>query len=187
MPRRYRRSCNTCGKPYYGVGEFFCSNGCRKHNPETIEKIRLTNLGQKRSVEACINVGNAARGRRHSLITKEKMRLSHLREKGSNWQGGITRINLLIRNSSRCCRWREKVFERDNWTCQKCKYPKRGVELHAHHLKSFSDIIKDENIRSLDDISLESELWNIENGRTLCVPCHKKTETYCGRTNYKKI
>ena len=172
MPKRYRRNCNTCGRLYYGVGKFFCSSACNRHTPETIEKIRLTNLGQKRSKEACINVGNATRGRRHSVLTKEKMRLSHLREKGSNWQGGITRINLSIRNSARCCMWRDKVFEKDDWKCQLCL--EKGGYLHAHHLKSFSDIIKDENIKSLDDISPQSQLWDVENGSTMHIHCHKR-------------
>ena len=26
-----------------------------------------------------------------------------------------------------------------------------------------------------------TELWDLENGRTLCVPCHKLTDTYGGR------
>ena len=27
----------------------------------------------------------------------------------------------------------------------------------------------------------------IDNGRTLCIDCHKKTDTYGGRTIYKKV
>ena len=114
MPRRYRRNCDTCGKPYYGVGAFFCSIFCRRHTPETIEKIRLTNLGQKRSKEACINVGNAARGRFPSIVTRQKMRESrlkrppasaetrekirklHLGEKSHFWRGGITNLQHML-------------------------------------------------------------------------------------------
>ena len=33
--------------------------------------------------------------------------------------------------------WREAVFARDNWTCQKTKI--RGDELIAHHIQNFSD------------------------------------------------
>jgi hypothetical protein len=27
------------------------------------------------------------------------------------------------------------------------------------------------------------ELWNINNGLTLCIKCHKKTDTYCNQKN----
>lgn len=29
---------------------------------------------------------------------------------------------------------------------------------------------------------LNNDLWDINNGRTLCVDCHKKTETYGHKT-----
>ena len=33
--------------------------------------------------------------------------------------------------------WREAVFARDNWTCQ--KYGIKGGRLHPHHIKNFSE------------------------------------------------
>lgn len=65
--------------------------------------------------------------------------------------------------------WRKKVFDRDNYTCQMCPTPKRGVKLHADHIKPFT---------------FYPELrFDVNNGRTLCIPCHKKTETYAGRVH----
>lgn len=52
--------------------------------------------------------------------------------------------------------WRSKVFARDNYTCQICEQYS-GV-LHADHIKSWSD---NEELR-----------YDVNNGRTLCVPCH---------------
>lgn len=85
--------------------------------------------------------------------------------KNPSWKGGITPIHLKIRNSPEYAQWRKKVFERDNHTCVICK--KRNCLLNADHIKPFS---KYPELR-----------FDINNGRTLCVPCHKKTETYGGR------
>lgn len=85
--------------------------------------------------------------------------------KNPAWRGGITPVNKIVRKSIDYRIWRESVFERDNWTCVTCK--KRGVELNADHIKPFSLFI---NLR-----------FSLENGRTLCVSCHKKTETFAGK------
>jgi 5-methylcytosine-specific restriction endonuclease McrA len=83
-------------------------------------------------------------------------------EKTPNWKGGITPINKQARRTPEYIAWRKTVFERDNYTCVECGA--RGVELHADHIKSFAFYPK-----------LRHE---VSNGRTLCVPCHKKTPNY---------
>lgn len=83
----------------------------------------------------------------------------------ANWLGGITPANRLARKTAEYKAWRTAVFERDDYTCQSCGA--RGVELHADHIRPFS---------RFPELRL-----NLENGRTLCVPCHRLTDTYCGR------
>lgn len=78
------------------------------------------------------------------------------------WKGGITSENELARKSPEYKAWRKKVFERDNYTCVECK--KVGGNLHADHIQPFAYFKK-----------LRFELTN---GRTLCVDCHYKTDTY---------
>lgn len=86
-------------------------------------------------------------------------------ESNGFWKGGITSKNAMIRTSRDYRLWREAVFERDNWTCVWCS--QRGGKLNADHIKPFA---------------LFPELrLAIDNGRTLCVPCHKTTDTYAGR------
>jgi group I intron endonuclease len=49
----------------------------RKHSPETIEKIRASNLGKKRSAEARLNNSNARKGKKLSEETRLKIGLGH--------------------------------------------------------------------------------------------------------------
>mgnify|MGYP001558680270 CR=1 FL=1 len=95
----------------------------------------------------------------HKLSEETKLRLSWINEgDGSpNWKGGVTPENQLIRQRIEYRLWREAVFARDNWTCQKCR--KRGGKLVAHHIKYFSEY--------------PESRFAIDNGITLCKECHK--------------
>jgi hypothetical protein len=53
--------------------------------------------------------------------------------------------------------WRLKIYSRDNFTC--CSCGSVGGRLNAHHI-----------VRWVDD---KSKRYNIDNGVTLCVACHK--------------
>jgi hypothetical protein len=89
----------------------------------------------------------------------------HSGEKSNLWKGGITPVNAAIRTSLEYKNWRRFVFGRDDYTCQECGI--RGVYLHADHIKPFA---------YFPELRFETS-----NGRTLCVPCHKETDTYMGR------
>ena len=93
-------------------------------------------------------------------------------EKSYKWKGGITLLREEIRNCFKYRQWRSDIFTRDNFTCQKCG--KRGVYLEAHHIKSFDRIIEEYQIRILEQALNCEELWNINNGTTLCMDCHNR-------------
>ena len=130
----------------------------RKLDKEHKQKISLSLKGKKRSIE----VRNKMSGEYHW-----------------NWKGGISNIKKSIRHIPEYIQWRSDIFERDNWTCQTCG--KRGCYLEAHHVKQFITIIKEYNIESLEDARNCEELWQIENGVTLCLDCHNLTKR--GRRN----
>lgn len=89
-------------------------------------------------------------------------------EKNVNWKGGITSEQKRIRQTVEMKLWRQSVFERDDWTCQ--KYGKRGGKLCAHHIRNFSDYPE---LRT-----------SIENGITLSSEAHKEFHgRYGNRTN----
>lgn len=78
-------------------------------------------------------------------------------ENNSNWKGGITSEYDKARTSLEYNLWRESVYLRDNYTCQKCN-DDTGGNLNAHHIKNFS--------------SCEELRTSIKNGTTFCKDCH---------------
>lgn len=90
-------------------------------------------------------------------------------DKHPNWKGGRSRGYKTGYYSTEYKKWREKVFERDNYFCQECS---SDNYITAHHIKSFAHY---------------PELrFNVENGLTLCEKCHTKTDNYKGK-NKKAI
>lgn len=122
----------------------------------------------------------------HSAESKKLMSESHLgkmRGKLSpHWKGGLTSLFDSIRKSFKYRQWISDVFSRDDFTCQKCF--NRGGKLNAHHKKALSIIIRENNIKIFEEAEICEELWNINNGITLCLDCHKKTDSY--GFNFKK-
>lgn len=95
-----------------------------------------------------------------------------------NWKGGMDFI-MRIRRCYLYMKWVKRIFERDNFTCQICG--KRGGNLEAdHYPKMFCDVINEYNIKNYEDALKCKELWILDNGRTLCKECHKKTFVFKG-------
>jgi 5-methylcytosine-specific restriction endonuclease McrA len=89
------------------------------------------------------------------------------------WKGGIGRHGRDIEKSRfEYKEWRRKVFERDDYTCQKCS--KKGEYLQADHIKEWTDY---PGLR-----------YVVSNGQTLCLKCHRsKTSDYMkGNGNARK-
>ena len=133
-----------------------------KQSPEHIKKRieKMTGRHWTMSEQGRINVSNAKRG---------KPLLSKRGNKSNFWKGGITSINASIRNLLEYKNWRKAVFERDGFRCLDC-----GV-------KAYEDGVKSLNLNA-DHIYPFSQYprlrFMLENGRTLCEECHKKTLTF---------
>lgn len=120
------------------------------YSDEYRQKIRNGRAKQEFSIETRKKLSDAQKN-------KVKAGIHHL------WKGGIYPINLSIRKSLEYKLWREAVFKRDNFSCVLCGNNKSG-NLEADHIKPFSTYPE---IR-----------FAIDNGRTLCKECHRKTDTY---------
>ena len=163
-------------KPSAAKNRRRCSIECRKnfgwHSKETKQKIAESVLNNptrywlgKGAESKALGTGLWMIGKKANNETKEKHRNAWLGERNPNWQGGITEKNKLARNCASYRDWRNAVFVCNNYTCQICGT--RGGRLHVDHIKSFA---------RYPDLR-----FNVSNGRTLCVECHKNTESYLNR------
>jgi len=140
-------------------------------------------------MEKIIHKRRKLRHWKHSKEWKDKMKVSMLGNKnGKNnkgrkilWGDKISKTlkerwkdidykyknNQSERRSINAKEWRIAVFTRDGWTCQTCK--EIGGKLEAHHIKSWAHY---------------PELrYDINNGITLCVECHKLTDNYAHKNH----
>lgn len=177
----------------------------RKHTKQAKLNMSLAHIGKKQSTEQIAKRAAKLRGRKfppRSLEFRLKMSLAkkgtpcpeHVRQIVSKIHKGktisdATRLNMSIAqkkratqnhfyidgrcqervnersiasNSFRYKQWRRAVFVRDKYTCQDCGV--NGVTIHADHVRPWS--------------TYPSLRYDILNGKTLCVPCHKKTDTW---------
>lgn len=148
------------------------SNGLKgfKRPPETIAKMCLAQKGRVCTEQQKTRQRAAMLGKKHTEETKKKMSEMRQGENSANWKGGITTVELQVRHCFKSRQWVSDIFTRDDFICQECG--DRGGKLNAHHIDLFSDIIKRNNIKTLDEALLCDELWNLNNGITLCKHCH---------------
>ena len=130
----------------------------KKHSEETRRKMSLLRIGHKCLPETREKIGAKKR---------DKPLYAMRGEKHPNWKGGIERENGRLRKSLEYRLWRDAVLKRDNYICRFCG--KRGGKLQVDHIKPFA--------------SYPELRFAIDNGRTLCISCHRKTPTWGFRGN----
>lgn len=85
------------------------------------------------------------------------------------WKGGTSRINTSIRQMTENRRWMDAVKARDG-KCVRCGC---SENLESHHKRHLAELIAELGIKSRDDArKFASILWDLNNGETLCGPCH---------------
>ena len=142
-------ACKECGAPFVAwpsQRRSFCSRICYAKS--------LTGVKQNRV---------------YAVAERKRRRVRMLGENNPMWCGGDSDKE---RRNSQYKTWRIEVFERDDYTCQKCGY-RNGKEtvrrdLNAHHIVAW-----------IDSIELRYE---VENGQTMCVPCHIRQHLGTRRT-----
>lgn len=173
-------SCKVCGKKFLvpkcrEYNAKFCSTSCQlkslREKPvwnKGLNKFSDYRLKKLSDFNILLKIRpHQPIGFRHSENTRKKISAIQQGLKVENWKGYLEPKNTRIRKSTEYKLWRVAVFQRDNFTCVWCGIT--GIYVQADHIKPFS---------------LFPELrFAIDNGRTLCKSCHKKTDTY-GRKVY---
>lgn len=165
MAKRITVQCFICGitverrpSSVKTKSENFCGYKCSAKYRAIIRK---QNASTTKTCKFCNKefIVRKSESKRFSTCSKECQRLSRKNEKNANWQGGKTIKRQKDMAQTEYKLWRKSVFERDNYTCQECK--KHGGNMEAHHIKSWKNY---------------PELrYEISNGVTLCLKCHRKT------------
>jgi hypothetical protein len=128
----------------------------------------------KKSHNFCVDCGKEI-----ELAATRCVRCKGKGSKNPNWNGGVSSLKKLIMSSYKYREWRSDVYTRDDFTCSACGV--RGAMLHAHHIERFGNIVEKNKITTVDEALNCSELWNINNGITMCANCHNnlhKTKGY---------
>ncbi len=156
----------------------------KPRSEETKKKISLSHKGKKLSVEhrAKLSAGQIGTKRPHTDEHRRKLSESHRGCKSYLWEGGKTELRKQIYNLFEYKEWRRKIYVRDGYSCVLCKI--KGGKLAADHIVPFSIIIRTNGIDSLEKAILCAFLWDIGNGRTLCLKCHKETPTFGVNARY---
>jgi hypothetical protein len=180
-------NCKNCNKQFESNKSCksripkFCSRKCAAiYNvslPEVKEKMSIAKIGRipHNKLETykteCLECKKIIENKIYSSYIKKycsrKCRDNNYKKRDYSHQKGInshlyihgnTTENEKDRKSAKYRNWRNLVFKRDNYTCQICT--KKGGLIHADHIKPFA---------------YYKELrHDVNNGRTLCVSCHKK-------------
>jgi len=142
--------------------------GRGEHNSVSTEfkKGSKINLGRKHTLESKLKIGLAGKGR---VPWNKGLQMMNMRgENNPNWKGGTYETERkAFEHKIEYKQWRLNVFKRDNYICQICG--NRGGKLNADHIKSY--------------IIYPLLRLDLDNGRTLCISCHRKTDTY----GYKSV
>lgn len=165
--------CVICGKDFFypqkhGIKEWekkkFCSIECAykgrympykgKHLPEeTCQKMKDNHADISGKNNPCFG----RTGNKNPMYKDPKDR--------------ITPLYYQIRTCSKYSEWRTLIYQRDLFICQSCKKKSEG-DLEAHHIMFLSILVKQYNITILEEALSCEELWDINNGITLCEECH---------------
>ena len=176
IKRRNNYSCHQCTlrktrKPILAGSRFgkLLVLGASKRRGHSICQCDCGNISEADNYSLRIGTTNSCGCLRHHN------RFHHLL-KGKdhpNWKGGISNHRERVMQTKDYKMWRTAVFQRDNYTCQRCQQV--GYKLTAHHIESYAEH--------------EDKRFVVDNGITLCHECHLMVHKKYGKvkTNREQL
>jgi hypothetical protein len=176
------------GNPMYG----------KHHTQKTKDKIRKLATGRIVSIQTRTKMSAIHRSqcpwnkgmkmsdsfRRAISLALAKCKYKFSGSNHYNWRGGVTPLRTRLWFSPQYKKWRQQVFQNNNYTCQMCGAESgngKTIKLEADHYP-ISFVVYLEKIKELTmgknmfEFALSYEkLWKAS-GRTLCKPCHDTTK-----------
>ena len=135
----------TCSKKKWGE-RMYCSNSCANSVNSTGTKRCLGNIPWNKGKKLGRYLKNTCI-KKNCLICDKEFIVKNYRKDIAKYcckrcseiarDEGKSTKNKRIRQSIEYRLWREAVFARDNWTCQ--KYKIKGGKLHPHHILNFAE------------------------------------------------
>jgi len=171
--RRIGITCKVCGKRTHDFDMFYqmCAECMSITAPcpvcnQPMPKYRKRGMIRKTCSPKCAKMANP--------LTPEQAK----KAQATRWKGHVYKShqNRIARGKVEYKLWRTAVFERDNYTCQRCGLRSgngHAVELHPHHIKPFA---------TYPELRYETS-----NGLTLCKSCHRleHDHVFIGRAAFR--
>ncbi len=167
--------CDTCGQHFKRLhsasknnNHHFCNRKCyekfwTQHIQPRVHKL-ITHPSW--TEERRILMKDKLKNRHFTPEWRNKISTSKMGEKNAMWKGGITKFrrSLIanIRTLPEYTIWKRAILMRDV-----VSYPQIPKKVQVHHLKSITQIVKDNNIQCLENAKKCKELWDINNGLAL--------------------
>lgn len=189
--------CLICSKPLYRRPSDLAKVrhvACMEHRAEA-QKVSGITSAQKSGLNQGRRKGtNNRTGFRHSAESREKTSAAHkawcaenpdkvvarsAKTRGEShyrWNGGSSKLATSIRQMTEHRKWMDSVKERDGYKCVGCGSTEK---LESHHKRLFSELLQEQQITNREEARNCKELWDINNGVTLCQKHHYETH---GRT-----
>lgn len=180
--------CPICQQSFYDrkhKNQKYCSRYC----------FSQSQIGKKISNKQLKAFIKMIRNKKITPEYRRKLSQSHKPENCPFWKDGRYPLVMLLRDTIQYTEWRDRVFKRDNYTCQKCG--KSQVYLNAHHKIALSKLF-DKFLKKYPKLSPRKDkykllklafkfrpFWFIRNGITYCIKCHHIIDTN-NRTRNKK-
>jgi len=182
--------CCICGKPLYrrpGALKRVRYVACMEHRAEAQRQAGLTDaqkaalkLGRPKGtnhLEGIPKSEESNRKRSKSIArwcaeNRDKVMERARQTRDLNhylWNGGSSRLNISIRQMTENRHWVDAIKARDG-ACVHCGTTEK---MESHHVEPLAEMIERLGITSRKDARRHAaELWNLDNGVTLCQPCH---------------